>query len=77
MPNQTLWITKYLDSGLNSDLIKKKACPNPSTNSKVTAVQTCPIWIFFFLNSTELNPEYKYLVVHKIWFGISSQIKKR
>ena len=24
MTNQTLWITKYLDSGLNSDLFKKK-----------------------------------------------------
>ena len=24
IPNQTFWITKYLDSGLNSDLFKKK-----------------------------------------------------
>ena len=24
MPNQTLWITKYFNSGLNSDLLKKK-----------------------------------------------------
>ena len=28
IPNQTFWITKYLDSGLNSDLFKKKICPN-------------------------------------------------
>ena len=28
IPNQILWITKYLDSGLNSDLIKKKNCRN-------------------------------------------------
>ena len=28
MPNQTLWITKYLDSGLNSDLFRKKKIPN-------------------------------------------------
>ena len=28
MPNQTWWITKYLDLGLNSDLFKKKKIPN-------------------------------------------------
>ena len=47
MPNQTWWITKYLDSGLNSDLFKKKAFPNPCTNSKVTAVQK---WLPFYKN---------------------------
>ena len=28
IPNQTFWITKKLDSWLNSDLFKKKVCPN-------------------------------------------------
>ena len=28
IPNQTFWITKYLESGLNFDLFKKKVCPN-------------------------------------------------
>ena len=28
IPNQTVWITKNLDSWLNSDLFKKKVCPN-------------------------------------------------
>ena len=30
----------------------------------------------FFLNRSEFNPESKDLVTNKIWFGISSQIKK-
>ena len=68
MPNQTLQLIKYLDSGWNSDLFEKKNCWNPSTNCQVRAVQkwlpfsknvqkllsvtvqTCLIWIFFFLN---------------------------
>ena len=28
IPNQTFWITKKMDSWLNSDLFKKKVCPN-------------------------------------------------
>ena len=28
IPDQILWLTKYLDSGLNSDLIKIFFCPN-------------------------------------------------
>ena len=28
IPNQIFWITKNLDSGFNSDLFKKKICPN-------------------------------------------------
>ena len=73
MPNQTLQLIKYLDSGWNSDLFEKN-CWNLSTNCKVRAVQkwlpfsknvqnllsvtvqTCPIWIFFFLNRSEFNP---------------------
>ena len=39
-------------------------------------VQTHPIWTIFFLIRSEFNPESKYLVIHKIWFGFSSQIKK-
>ena len=35
------------------------------------------IWISFFLNRSEFNPESKHLVIHKILFGIPSQIRKR
>ena len=51
MPNQTLQLIRYLDSGWNSDLFKKKVCPNPSTNCKVRAVQK---WLPFSKNVQKL-----------------------
>ena len=54
IPNQTFWITKYLDFGLNSDLFKKKIGQNLSTNSKVIAVQK---WLPFSKNNKKLLSE--------------------
>ena len=54
MPNQTLQLTRYLDSGWNSDLFLKKVCPNPSTNCKVRAVQK---WLPFSKNVQKLLSE--------------------
>ena len=51
MPNQTLQLIKYLDSGWNSDLFEKKNCWNPSTNCKVRAVQK---WLPFSKNVQKL-----------------------
>ena len=54
MPNQISWITKNLGSRFNSDLFKKKICPNPSTNCKVMAVQK---WLPFSKNNKKLLSE--------------------
>ena len=43
MPNQTWWITKYLDSGLNSDLFKKKKFQI----GHVWTVKDNKFWTFF------------------------------
>ena len=95
IPNQTFWITKKLVSWLNSDLFKKKVCPNwtyldcfkyhflvifwkwePLLDSYNFGISG-QIRTNFFLNRSEFNPESKYYVSCKVWFGIFPQINKR